>query len=201
MPRPPRSQGAETRERILDVAQDLFTQHGYDKTSLRDIADRLGITKAALYYYFERKEDILLELHLRLHAMGTTLLDELEAAPDGPARVALWPRLADGMIDFMVENRELVLLHSRNRSAFEALSRSERNRQENEDLEARFARILASPAIPLRERVRMAAIVGVITEVFIESGAAFGDAPPDQLAALVREAIADLVTGEVGAPA
>ncbi len=201
MPRPPRSQGAETRERILDVAQDLFTQHGYDKTSLRDIADRLGITKAALYYYFERKEDILLELHLRLHAMGTTLLDELEAAPDGPARVALWPRLADGMIDFMVENRELVLLHSRNRSAFEALSRSERNRQENEDLEARFARILASPAIPLRERVRMAAIVGVITEVFIESGAAFGDAPPDQLAALVREAIADLVPGEVGAPA
>ena len=200
MPRPPRSQGAETRERILDVAQDLFTQHGYDKTSLRDIADRLGITKAALYYYFERKEDILLELHLRLHAMGTTLLDELEAAPDGPARVALWPRLADGMIDFMVENRELVLLHSRNRSAFEALSRSERNRQENEDLEARFARILASPAIPLRERVRMAAIVGVITEVFIESGAAFGDAPPDQLAALVREAIADLVPGEVGAP-
>ncbi len=200
MPRPPRSQGAETRERILDVAQDLFTQHGYDKTSLRDIADRLGITKAALYYYFERKEDILLELHLRLHAMGTTLLDELEAAPDGPARVALWPRLADGLIDFMVENRELVLLHSRNRSAFEALSRSERNRQENEDLEARFARILASPAIPLRERVRMAAIVGVITEVFVESGAAFGDAPPDQLAALVRDAIADLVPGEVGAP-
>lgn len=200
MPRPPRSQGAETRERILDVAQDLFTQHGYDKTSLRDIADRLGITKAALYYYFERKEDILLELHLRLHAMGTTLLDELEAAPDGPARVALWPRLADGLIDFMVENRELVLLHSRNRSAFEALSRSERNRQENEDLEARFARILASPAIPLRERVRMAAIVGVITEVFVESGAAFGDAAPDQLAALVRDAIADLVPGEVGAP-
>jgi len=201
MPRPPRAQGAETRERILDVAQELFTEHGYDKTSLRDIAERLGITKAALYYYFERKEDILLELHLRLHAMGTTLLDELEAAPDGPARVALWPRLADGMIDFMVENRELVLLHSRNRSAFEALSRSERNRQENEDLEARFARVLASSAIPLRERVRMAAIVGVITEVFVESGTAFGDVPPDQLAALVRETIADLVSAEVGAPA
>lgn len=197
MPRPPRSQGAETRERILDVAQELFTRQGYDKTSLRDISERLEITKAALYYYFERKEDILLELHLRLHAMGTTLLDELEAAPDGPARVALWPRLADEMIDFMVENRELVLLHSRNRSAFEALARSERNQQENEDLEARFARILSSPAMSLRERVRMAAITGVITEVFVESGAAFADVPPDQLAALIREAIADLVPGEV----
>ncbi|HTT30844.1 MAG TPA: TetR/AcrR family transcriptional regulator [Solirubrobacteraceae bacterium] len=197
MPRPPRSQGADTRERILDIAQELFTRQGYDKTSLRDIAERLGITKAALYYYFERKEEILLELHLRLHAMGTTLLDELEAAPDGPARVALWPRLAEEMIDFMVENRELVLLHSRNISAFESLARNERNRQENEDLEARFARILSSPAIPVRERVRMAAITGVITEVFVESGAAFGDVPPDELAELVREAIADLIPGEV----
>ena len=197
MPRPPRSQGADTRERILDIAQELFTRQGYDKTSLRDIAERLGITKAALYYYFERKEEILLELHLRLHAMGTTLLDELEAAPDGPARVALWPRLAEEMIDFMVENRELVLLHSRNINAFESLAQNERNRQENEDLEARFARILSSPAIPVRERVRMAAITGVITEVFVESGAAFGDVPPDELAELVREAIADLIPGEV----
>jgi AcrR family transcriptional regulator len=195
MARPLRSQGAETRERILDVAQDLFTRQGFDKTSLRDIAERLDITKAALYYYFERKDDILLELHLRLHAMGTSLLDELEAAPDGPARVALWQQLADEMIDFMVENRELVLLHSRNRSAFEALVRSERNRQENEDLEARFTRILSSSAIPLRERVRMAAITGVITEVFVESGAAFDGVPPDELAVLVREAIADLVPG------
>ena len=54
------------------MAQELFIRHGYDKTSLRDIAERLEITKAALYYYFERKEDILLELHLRLHAIGTT---------------------------------------------------------------------------------------------------------------------------------
>jgi AcrR family transcriptional regulator len=55
MPRAPRNQGAETRERILDVAQELFTRQGYEKTSLRDIAERLEITKAALYYYFERK--------------------------------------------------------------------------------------------------------------------------------------------------
>jgi AcrR family transcriptional regulator len=201
MPRAPRNQGAETRERILDVAQELFTRQGYEKTSLRDIAERLEITKAALYYYFERKEDILLELHLRLHAMGTSLLDELEAAPDGPARVALWPRLADELIDFMVENRELVLLHSRNPSAFEALARSDRNRQENENLEARFTRILSSPAIPLRERIRMAAITGVITEVFVESGAAFDEVPPDRLAALVRETIAGLLHGELDAAA
>ena len=201
MPRPPRSQGAETRERILDVAQELFTRQGYDKTSLRDIAERLDITKAALYYYFERKEDILLELHLRLHAMGTNLLDELEATPDGPARLAAWPRLIDGMIGFLVENRDLVLLHSRNQSAFEALADSKRNRIENEALEARFVRVLSSSAIPLPDRVRMASAIGVITEVFVESGAAFGEVPPDELAALVRGVVADLLPGEVAAPA
>jgi AcrR family transcriptional regulator len=190
MARPPGSDGAQTRERILDVAQELFTRQGYDKTSLRDIAERLQITKAALYYYFRRKEEILIELHLRLHALGETVIAELEAAPDGAARVAIWPRLANEMIDFMVENRELLLLHNRNRNAFESLDPAAL--ADGRDVEARFTRIISSPAMALRERVRMAAMVGVITEVFGESAAAFEDVPPEELADLVREAIADL---------
>ena len=76
--------GSSTRERILDIALELFTERGYDKTSLRDIAERLGTTKAALYYHFERKEDILLELHLQLHALGREALERLDALEDGP---------------------------------------------------------------------------------------------------------------------
>ncbi|WP_027004905.1 TetR/AcrR family transcriptional regulator [Conexibacter woesei] len=191
MARPRGSQGIETRERILDVAQELFTRQGYDKTSLRDIAERLEITKAALYYYFERKEDILLELHRRLQVLGSGLLDALEAAPDGPARYAIWPRLAEEMIDFMVDNRELILLHDRNRNAFAGIAA--RIAEEDPGIEARFARIIGSEAIPLRERVRMAAVVGTITEVFAESANAFADEDPEQIAALVREAIGDLL--------
>ncbi len=191
MARPRGSDGAQTRERILAVAQELFTRQGYDKTSLRDIAERLEITKAALYYYFPRKEDILLELHLRLQTLGETVIAELEAAPDGAARVAIWPRLANEMIDFMVDNRELLLLHNRNRSAFESLEAAMAH-DGIRDIEVRFERILSSAAMPLRERVRMAAMVGVITEVFGESAAAFEDVPPEELADLVREAIADL---------
>jgi len=193
MPRPPSSQGAETREKILEVALELFTHQGYDATSLRDIAERLGITKAALYYYFERKEDILLELHMRLHDAGSALLDELEATEDGPARVAAWPALQDQLVDFMLEQRDLLLLHSRNQSALAALVGSERNQHANEELEARIVRILGSPAIPLRQRVRMAASIGVITEVLVESGEAFQDVPSEELAALVRETTADLL--------
>src|SRR5271170_3529258 len=111
--------GISTRERILDIALELFTEQGYDKTSLRDIAERLGTTKAALYYHFERKEDILLELHLRLHAMGLEALDRLEDLEDGQQRVDAWPGLLDNFIDQVVNNRELVLLHQRNYRAFE----------------------------------------------------------------------------------
>jgi AcrR family transcriptional regulator len=49
----------DTRARILDIALELFAEHGYEKTSLREIADGLGVTKAALYYHFRTKEDIL----------------------------------------------------------------------------------------------------------------------------------------------
>lgn len=49
----------DTRARIQQVALELFTEHGYDKTSLREIAERLGVTKAALYYHFKSKEELV----------------------------------------------------------------------------------------------------------------------------------------------
>jgi AcrR family transcriptional regulator len=48
-----------TRERIKQVALELFTEQGYEGTSLREIAERLGVTKAALYYHFKSKEEIV----------------------------------------------------------------------------------------------------------------------------------------------
>ncbi|MFF7233906.1 TetR family transcriptional regulator [Streptomyces sioyaensis] len=51
-----------TRQRIQDVALELFSEHGYEKTSLREIAEKLEVTKAALYYHFKTKEDIVISL-------------------------------------------------------------------------------------------------------------------------------------------
>jgi len=56
---PPRRARGDTRERIQAVALELFAEHGYEKTSLREIAERLDVTKAALYYHFKSKEDIV----------------------------------------------------------------------------------------------------------------------------------------------
>ncbi|MFH8219790.1 TetR/AcrR family transcriptional regulator [Streptomyces sp. NPDC018057] len=51
-----------TRQRIQDVALELFAEQGYEKTSLREIAERLDVTKAALYYHFRTKEEIVVSL-------------------------------------------------------------------------------------------------------------------------------------------
>ncbi|MET9108135.1 TetR/AcrR family transcriptional regulator [Streptomyces zhihengii] len=65
----------DTRQRIQDVALELFAEQGYEKTSLREIAEALGVTKAALYYHFRTKEDILISLFRDL----TRPMDELLA--------------------------------------------------------------------------------------------------------------------------
>jgi AcrR family transcriptional regulator len=62
----------DTRQRILDVAVDLFIEHGYAGTSVRDISERLGMTKGSLYYHFASKEDVL-------NALVKPLLDDLDA--------------------------------------------------------------------------------------------------------------------------
>lgn len=52
------SEPRNTRERIKQVAMGLFNESGYDRTSLREIAERLDLTKAAVYYHFKTKDDI-----------------------------------------------------------------------------------------------------------------------------------------------
>src|ERR1700722_11309691 len=143
-----------TRERILDVALELFNDQGYDKTSLREIAEHLGLTKAALYYHFERKEDILLQLHLRIHALGEQALVQLGDIKDDPAPAAAWALLLDKFIDQVVANRALFLLHERNRNAFEQLEISEHHQAAHDSLEEQLRHVLANPATPLAQRVR-----------------------------------------------
>ncbi|SDI38419.1 TetR/AcrR family transcriptional regulator [Nonomuraea jiangxiensis] len=52
----------DTRARIQEIALRLFTEQGYEATSLREIAEELGVTKAALYYHFKTKDDIVTSL-------------------------------------------------------------------------------------------------------------------------------------------
>ncbi len=182
-----------TRERILDVALELFTAQGYEQTSLREIATRLGVTKAALYFHFERKEEILLELHMRLHALGRDVLNQLAEIEDDQQRADAWPAVIDQLIAQVIDNRELFLFHLRNHNALRQLEYDERHAAENEDILQTIGRLLASHAVPLAQRVRMACSIGALAGVIVGEGSAFADVPPVELTELVRDAVGDLL--------
>jgi AcrR family transcriptional regulator len=70
-----------TRQRIQDVALELFAEQGYEKTSLREIAERLDVTKAALYYHFKTKEEILVSIFEDLSEPIVGLIEWGKAQP------------------------------------------------------------------------------------------------------------------------
>lgn len=51
-----------TRERLLHTALDLFSTHGYQSTSLRDLATHLGVQPGSIYNHIENKQSLLFEL-------------------------------------------------------------------------------------------------------------------------------------------
>ncbi len=64
------------REAVLETAAHLFLERGYSRTSMRELAAMLKITKPALYYYFQNKEQILVECYRAGIASIESLLDD-----------------------------------------------------------------------------------------------------------------------------
>ncbi len=188
---PPGPQGGsgDTRVRILDVALDLFIEQGFDGTSLRQIAEELGVTKAALYYHFRSKDDILLALHMRLHEFGKLALERMG---DEPVTLAQWGELLDELLDQMLGQRRIFLLHERNQAAFEKLHREEHD-AEHEDIQNQFRRVLADVRVPLADRVRMAASFGAVFSGFFLAGESFAAAPEEEMGSLLRQVVHDIV--------
>jgi AcrR family transcriptional regulator len=61
--RPPSSDSADTRRRILDIARTSFAAGGFDSTTNRDLATEVGLTAGALYHYFGSKLDLYVAVH------------------------------------------------------------------------------------------------------------------------------------------
>ena len=181
----------DTRQRILDVALDLFTEQGYDGTSLREIAEQLGVTKAALYYHFESKEDILMALHMRIHDFGR---EALMLIGEGPVTLELWGQLLDQIVGEMLAQRKLFLMHERNQAVMEKLHREDHD-AEHEDIQNQFRRVLGDERVPVRDRVRMAAAFGVVFSSIFLGDVSFDSAPKDELEEMLRDILHDVLRG------
>ena len=99
---------SDTRQRIQDVARELFAEKGVQRTSLQDIANRLGITKPALYYHFSSREDLVRSILTPLIEDGERFI-AVQEKRTGADRAG--PReLLEGYFDFHFRHRaDLVL--------------------------------------------------------------------------------------------
>jgi AcrR family transcriptional regulator len=70
---------ATKRDAVLQTAAQLFLEKSYGRTSLNDVADRLNITKPALYHYFRNKEEILLECYREGAGLIAEILNDIAA--------------------------------------------------------------------------------------------------------------------------
>src|SRR5215468_8676918 len=83
-----RGEGHTRREEILHAAKELFLELGYDQTTIRRIADRVGISAPALYLYFKDKEALMLALCDQTFAHLMDAIDDIEKTVTDPlARV------------------------------------------------------------------------------------------------------------------
>ena len=91
------------RRRVLDAALELFAEHGVSGTSLQMIADRIGVTKAAVYHQFPAKDDIALGLLEGVFSALDGLTTRVESSPTEQRR----DLLVDGIVRVMVGQRQV----------------------------------------------------------------------------------------------
>jgi AcrR family transcriptional regulator len=145
--------GRDTRSRLRELALELFAEQGYEKTSLREIAERLGVTKAALYYYFKSKEDIV-----------RSLVEDYVAELDG---LIAWgktqPRTAQTRAEIVRRYLHIVatgsavfrMLHQNQAAVSSLAAAKERGELFRERMDA-LVDLLTEPGASLRDQIRSA---------------------------------------------
>jgi AcrR family transcriptional regulator len=177
--RPETRSRTDTRARIQQVAVELFTEHGYDGTSLREIAECLGVTKAALYYHFKSKEDIIQSLVEDYQEQMNELIGWAGSQPrNAHSRREILVRY----MHIVAERDQVFRMLHQNQAVLSTMASALRTLKTTPLL---LADTLAAPDEPLRERVRMMMTLGAISVGWMY----FADQAPD------RSELSEIVCG------
>jgi len=144
-----------SRARIQDVALTLFATRGYALTSLQEIATALDVTKAALYFYFPAKAQLLTSLADPLLDGVHTLL---EAYTDGPLTAPARRKVAYALTDLLLAHRSVVAWLARDLTALAQPEIGDRIAAQA----AHLQRLLAGGDASVAGQVRVAAAVGAL---------------------------------------
>lgn len=176
----------DTRERILSAARALFTERGVQQTSLRDIAEHLGLTKPALYYHFDSREALLASLVQPLIDDCDRFVAERAGAPPAELRALL-----SDYFDLLHRHRELLTLLVRDLSTLGALDLGPRLIEWRQ----RITALLVGARASLADRVRATVAIGGLSDCIVE----LPREPVDKVKAHAVEAAVAVLAGARGA--
>jgi AcrR family transcriptional regulator len=154
------ARGTDTRARIQQVAVELFAEQGYEKTSLREIAERLEVTKAALYYHFKSKEDIVASLVEDYHGQLDALIAWARAQP---ATASTRREILHRYVDIMAEGDEVFRMLHQNQAAVQGLAAAKGRGELFRERLTALIELLTGPDAELPDRVRAAMALGGVS--------------------------------------
>jgi AcrR family transcriptional regulator len=150
----------DTRARIQQVAIELFTEHGYEGTSLREIAERLDVTKAALYYHFKSKEDIVTSL---VEDYSQKMDALIEWGRGQPRTAATRREIITRYVDIVFEGDKVFRMLHQNQASVSTLASAKSRGELFKERIQFLIDLLTEPGAGFPERVRAAMAFGGIS--------------------------------------
>lgn len=175
----------DSRARILRTALDLFAERGYHAVSVREIAERVGLTKTAVLYHFPSKRDIVTALVEPLLSDSEAVLGEVAKLSDADARA--WA-VVEGLLDVWLTHGPLLHMQMRD----QAISADTATFVRLRDIALTAQDLIAGPDPDFAARVRAAQVYAALSDPIT----LFADQPLPAL----RAAILDGAQRLLGAP-
>ncbi|BBY18682.1 TetR/AcrR family transcriptional regulator [Mycolicibacterium litorale] len=175
--------GGPTRQRLIDVAIELFQQHSVAGTSLQMISDELGLTKSAIYHHFRTRDELLSAVMEPVIAEVTALVEAAETHRTPHARA---DHMLVGYAGLAARNRALIPLLTGDPGVVELL----RTRQEWRALVERQMRLFADVEPGLSGQVKAALVMsGIASAAGVDYGDVDDETLRDQLVAAGRRTL------------
>ncbi|MEU8396139.1 helix-turn-helix domain-containing protein [Nonomuraea sp. NPDC048892] len=148
----------DTKSRILAVARELFVEQGVQNTSLRQISERLGLTKPALYYHFASRDDLVRSIVQPLIEDFQRFVDDREPTGGDPRR------LLGDYFDLMWRHRDVIVMMVRDLSTLSHLDLGTRVFGWRRQIVA----LLLGPDLTREQHIRATVALGGMSDCVVE---------------------------------
>jgi len=183
----------DTRETIRAVALELFSSRGFEQTSLREIAERVGLTKASLYYHYPSKQALLIAIVDPVITGWRTIADDTKDLEHNPANVR---QVVERCLDVLLQNRAVAGIFQRDPAGVVAAADSLWD--DTLELGQRLNTWLAGPSPSVAEQLRAVAAMEVLGAVLASASYLRGaDVSDAEMRAVLLDAAMDVLRLEV----